>query len=133
MVSSMSRQTRNAEKGKWGEELILSLLLGIGKARPGGPADLIFEDCAVEVKTAMPSQINSDRIGFQFCLTRQGKTDFRKADILILLAATRDRQPIAVWLIDPRTIPTGQQKITILPDLSGKWHEHIIRRYGASV
>ena len=75
------------ELGALGEYHIAQRLRFAGKqVKFDGPADLLVDGKAVEVKTARLRQYRTGRrLGYQFCLTKQGHTDHTKASVVILL------------------------------------------------
>jgi hypothetical protein len=115
----------HTDVGKYGERWVAQMLSQAGRVSMGGPADLEFEGVALEVKTARLSAINGrGERGYQFCLRRdRGKTNYAKADVVVLVPLSRACQPRAAFVIPVRDIDECK-KIAILPDLSGKWEPY---------
>jgi len=110
--------------GKLGEKHILDLLLSAGvDAQPGGPGDIILASgLALEVKAARLTQRTSGHSRrWQFCLYRQGKTDYRRSDLVVLLAY-RDvgRDPEVFVIPAGRLNGNKTLKLSENPNLS-KW------------
>jgi hypothetical protein len=118
----------HTDVGKYGEVWVARVLARVGHVQMGGPADLEFEGVALEIKTARLSIINGHGArGYQFCLRRDGgKTDYRKADVLILIALNQVCQPKAVFVIPVDDIDENK-KITMPPDLSSEWAPYLDR------
>lgn len=76
------------ELGAIGEAWVMRQLARAGlEVEQGGPADLVAGGLAVEVKAARPAPYKSGgRRGFQFCLSKAGHTDHKRAAVVILLA-----------------------------------------------
>lgn len=110
------------ELGILGEYHIAQQLRFAGaKVEFGGPADLLVNGEAVEVKTARLRQYRTGRkLGYQFCLTRQGHTDHKKAKVVVLLCW----ESFTVFIIPTEEIDTNW-KITIPTEkpqrYNGKW------------
>jgi len=106
---------RSQELGTMGEVYVARLLEGAGLAVAwDGPADLVVGGVPVEVKTARPRQYRGDssRLGFQFCLSKPGHTDHRRAAIVILLAWW-DPQADPVAFVVPSVRLGSRRKVTI--------------------
>lgn len=90
------------EVGAYGEMLVYQVLSETGGAVGlGDGADVTFEGVKIEVKTAKPSKYNGRTLGYQFCLSKPGHTDFKKSDVLIPL--DEHGKPRAAYVI-----PTGK-------------------------
>lgn len=112
----------HTELGAWGEDLVLAMFREAGiEAQRGGPADLVIEGCIpVEVKTAKPSRYNGRRLGFQFCLERDGHTSLKgKA---VVLVCVEDEQ--AEFFIIPADAVGQRRKLGVGVDVAqykGRW------------
>ncbi len=88
------------EVGAYGEMIVYQLLSETGATVAlGDGADVTFEGIKIEVKTAKPSKYNGKTLGYQFCLYKPGKTDFRKSDVLVLIPLDEDGKPRAAYII----------------------------------
>lgn len=88
------------EVGAYGEMIVYQLLSETGaRVGLGNGADVTFEGVKIEVKTAKPSKFNGRTLGYQFCLSKPGHTDFRKSDILVLIPLDADGKPRAAYVI----------------------------------
>jgi len=91
----------------------------------GGPADLLADGLPVEVKTARARRYRGDgRKGYQFCVSKPGHTDHKRAAVVICLC-WRDLAADPVCFVIPSdrlgdlhkvVIPTAQPWT-----YSGKW------------
>jgi hypothetical protein len=100
--------------GQMGEELVAQLLSQVGKVAPGDEADLNFEGVEIEVKTATPSNYNgAGARGYQFCLRRAGKTDVRKADVVVLICLNDDLAPRAAYVLPVDLLRCDRSKISV--------------------
>jgi hypothetical protein len=92
------------EVGAYGEMLVYQVLQETGgRVGLGNGADVTFEGVKIEVKTAKPSKYNGKTLGYQFCLSKPGHTDFRKSDILVLIPLDANGSPRGAYVI-----PTGK-------------------------
>ncbi len=99
----------------------MQMLTPIGEVTTESAADLTFEGIPLEVKTASPSKVNGrGEVGYQFCLYREGKTDYRKASVVILIALDGAGRPKGFFVV-PVDRLAQRKKITVKADLSGKW------------
>ncbi len=114
------------ELGAMGEAYTAQILKQAGlQVEHGGPADLVADGVAIEVKAARPSAYRADgRRGFQFCLRKAGHTDARKAAAVVLLCwwePTRD--PVA-FVIPAEAL--GDRRKVVIPGrqpwvYGGRW------------
>jgi hypothetical protein len=76
--------------GAWGEALVAQTLREAGSVQFGGPADLVFEGVAVEVKTARATAPAGDREHrsprYRFLLRKVGHADLRGQVLVLVLA-----------------------------------------------
>ena len=102
------------ELGALGELWTMRQLQSAGLAVSlGGPADLLVEGLPVEVKTARPKRYRGDgRRGYQFCLSKPGHTDHRRAAVVILLAWWCDQANPTAFII-PSGALGNRRKVTI--------------------
>ena len=91
----------------------------------GGPADLLAEGLPVEVKAARARRYRGDgRRGFQFCLSKAGHTDHRRAAVVILLCWwDLAADPVAFVIPSHRL---GERRKLVIPTAqpwtyAGKW------------
>lgn len=103
--------------GRFGEALTRALLAQIAPVEVGKAADLRFLDVEIEVKTARPTLYNGVNPGYQFKLFEVGKTDYRKAAVLVLICLDEANQPIASYVI-PTAHLRPRRKLTIPRNLS---------------
>jgi len=79
----------------------------------GGPADLVADGLPVEVKAARPRCYRGDgRRGFQFCLTKPGHTDHKRAAVVVCLCWW-DPASDPVAFIVPSVDLGDRRKVTI--------------------
>jgi hypothetical protein len=121
----------NVTLGSVGEAHVARELREVGLAveEATGPADLVAgwapaEGLAIEVKAAQRGPYRADgRLGYQFCLRRDGHTDARHADVLVLLCYyDPDADPVA--FVIPTEVVGNRRKIVIPNrpwDYSGMW------------
>ena len=126
----------HTELGLAGERFVALLLRRAGvPVERGGPADLLANGTAIEVKAARPSaRAGGRRPGFQFCLRRDGrngraKTDVRKSVLTVLLCYPRDGdEPIAAFVVPSQQLG-NRRKVTIsAPNprtYNGKWSVYL--------
>jgi len=102
------------ELGRMGEVYVARLLEVAGlRVSWGGPADLLVEGVPVEVKAARPRRYRGDgRLGFQFCLSKPGHTDHRRAAVVVLLAWW-DPQADPVAFVVPSARLGDRRKVVI--------------------
>lgn len=101
--------------GAFGEKLTRATLAQIAPVEDGQAADLRCHGVEIEVKTARLSLYNGKTRGYQFLLTKQdryGVTDFRKADVLVLICLDEQLDPLAVYIL-PTSRLRDRTKITI--------------------
>ncbi|MBN2390737.1 MAG: hypothetical protein JXR84_08440 [Anaerolineae bacterium] len=128
--------------GAFGEALTRETLAQIAPVQDGQAADLRFCDVEIEVKTARPSLYNGQTRGYQFLLKkrdRYGATNFRKADVLVLICLNDDLDPIATYVL-PTSRLKDRKKITIPASLKtpfdvfrDRWEiiaDEYVRRWG---
>ena len=91
----------------------------------GGPADLLADGLPVEVKTARAKRYRGDsRRGFQFCLSKPGHTDHRRARVVILLAWWDPAADPVAFVIPTGAL--GDRRKVVIPTAqpwtyAGKW------------
>lgn len=101
------------EVGAYGEALVYQVLSETGgRVGLGNGADVTFEGIRIEVKTAMPSRFNGRTLGYQFCLSKPGHTDFRKSHVLVLIPLDEHGKPRAAYVI-PTDKLRDRAKITM--------------------
>ena len=120
------------ELGIMGELYVARQLRAVGlDVQHSGPADLVVADgLPVEVKAARPRPYRRGYRGFQFCLTKPGHTDHRRAAVVILLAywdSTAD--PVAFVIPSERL---GDRRKVTIPNrqpwlYAGKWARYYRR------
>jgi hypothetical protein len=80
--------TTRYQLGQFGEDVVRSTLCSLGydvqSARKGEGGDLIAGGLRIEVKTAAQNRDG----GYRFCLWKEGCTDHRKSDVVILLCCS---------------------------------------------
>ena len=119
------------ELGVMGELYVARQLRAVGlDVQRSGPADLVADGLAVEVKAARAKPYKRGRKGYQYCLHKPGHTDHRRAAVVILLAywdSTSD--PVAFVIPSERlgnrrklTIPNRQPWL-----YAGKWARYYRR------
>ena len=86
----------HTELGAMGEVYVARMLSSTGlSVEFGGPADLLVEGVPVEVKAARHRPYRKGRLGYQFCLHRDGRYGIR-ANVVILLCYWNDlADPVA--------------------------------------
>jgi hypothetical protein len=89
----------------------------------GGPADLLVEDVAVEVKAARPAPYRTGGYtGYQFCLHRQGRNGLRAKVVVLLCYWDEGSDPVA-FIIPARRL--GKRRKVAIPGdpwtYSGRW------------
>ncbi|MBN2005089.1 MAG: hypothetical protein JXA21_17145 [Anaerolineae bacterium] len=114
---------QHTELGAWGEAVVLAMFRDAGiEAAYGRPADIVIAGgVPVEVKTAKLSHYNGRRMGFQFCIDRQGHTSL-KGVAVVLVCAGDDGE--AHFFIIPAHVVGNRRKVAIGPDpvqYRGKW------------
>jgi len=101
------------DTGVLGEQLVAAHLSQVAPVETGYAADLRFCTVEIEVKTARPSLYNGKTRGYQFLLKKRNHTDFRKADVLVLICLDDDLDPVATYVLPTHRLPDKRQKITI--------------------
>jgi hypothetical protein len=107
------------DTGLLGEQLVAAHLSQVSPVETGQAADLRFCDVEIEVKTARLSLYNGKTRGYQFLLDKHdqyGATDFRKADVLVLICLDDHLDPIAAYIL-PTDRLQDRKKITIPANL----------------
>lgn len=103
------------ELGQYGETFVSQVLSEVGNVSFDSPSDLSFMGCNIEVKSSRPSKYNGSTFGYQFLLRKKDKhgvTDFRKADVVILLCFSGSSVPAAVFVV-PSDVFGDRQKVTV--------------------
>ena len=100
------------DTGLLGELLVARHLSQVAPVQDGQSADLRFQGVEIEVKTALPSLYNGRTLGYQFLLSKRGHTNFRKADVLVLICLSEDIEPVATYVI-PTANLRNRTKLTI--------------------
>ncbi len=114
----------HVELGAYGEMLVYQVLQETGgRVTLGGGADVIFEGIKIEVKTAKPSKYNGQTLGYQFCLSKPGHTDFRKSDVLVLIPLDENDNPRAAYVI-PTSVIGKRKKITMPMSLGSRFVDY---------
>jgi hypothetical protein len=114
--------TINRDFGLFGEEYVMHLLHGLGiHCEHSHQADLKTGQVTIEVKASHLTQCDRHHgKRFQFCLWREGHTDF-DADFLVCLCCP-DGQLVTDTYIIPRAHVDHKHKLIIWPgDYQGKW------------
>ena len=109
--------------GAFGEALTRETLAQIAPVQDGQAADLRFCGMEIEVKTARPSLYNGQTRGYQFLLKKRdqyGVTNFRKADVLVLICLNEALDPVATYVL-PTALLRDRKKITIPASLSTRY------------
>ena len=110
--------------GYFGEILAAGMLALRGiPVRPGGAADLlIYENVPIEIKTATERAINDHVTGFQFCISRQGRSELR-APFAILICYQDPPIRCPIFIIPDSEI--GTRKTIAIPSpvdsYNGRW------------
>ena len=112
----------HTELGSWGESLVMAMFREVGiEASRGGPADLVIEGgIALEVKTAKPSKYDGKRLGFQFCIEREGHTSLKGAAVVLVCAGDAGIE----FFIIPADVVGRRRKLGIGANLeayTGRW------------
>lgn len=103
------------DTGVLGEQFVAAHLSQVAPVQSGQAADLRFCDVEIEVKTARLSLYNGKTRGYQFLLVkhdRYGVTDFRNADVLVLICLDEQLDPAATYIL-PTVRLRDRKKITI--------------------
>lgn len=115
----------HTDLGAYGEYLVARTLSEAGPVQPGQRADLRFRDVEIEVKSARPRPYSSDkpdRLGYQFCLEREGHTRI-KAPVVVLLCFSSDLTQTTPFVIPAAEI--GQRRKIVIPNdahqYAGMW------------
>ena len=119
------------ELGTIGELWVMRQLRAAGlEVEQGGAADLLADGLAVEVKAARPRPYRRGYRGFQFCLTKPGHTDHRRAAVVVLLAYW-DSVADPVAFVVPSTALGDRRKVTIPNEqpwlYGGRWSRYYRR------
>lgn len=101
------------DTGMLGEQLVAAHLGQVAHVEKGYAADLRFCNVEIEVKTARPSLYNGTTRGYQFKLFDPGHTNFKRADVLVLICLDDDLDPVATYVLPTSMIPEKRTKITI--------------------
>jgi hypothetical protein len=113
------------EFGEFGENYTRELLEGLGiVVKDSDRADLKTGRVTIEVKIATWSILNPERRkGYQFCLRRDGHTEF-DADFLVCLCCPTGQRVTDAYII-PRSEVDHKRKLVIpTDDYHGKWKRY---------
>ena len=99
--------------GAVGEALTRQHLAQVAPVQRSAVADVQCNGVEIEVKTATPSLYNGKTRGYQFKLYDPGHTDFKRADVLVLICLDDAANPAAVYVLPTSRLPDKRTKITI--------------------
>lgn len=100
-MSHLQVELSHVAIGQYGEALVREMLSSVAPVEDG-PSDMRWMGCDIEVKTARPSNYNGmGTLGYQFFLRgkRRHKTDYRKADVLVLIGLDCEGQPALCYVL----------------------------------
>ena len=114
------------ELGQIGELYAMRQLQRAGLiVEQGGPADLMANGLAVEVKAARPAPYRrGGRRGFQFCLSKTGHTDYTRAAVVIMLAYWDMASDPIAFVVPSKAL--GDRRKVVIPTAqpwmyAGRW------------
>ena len=123
--NSTAVQVNPRELGDLGEVYVARKLRGVGlNVIVGGVADLVAGGAVIEVKAALKRPYrNGGYLGYQFCLWRDGHTDHRRSDVVVLLCYyDLEMDPVAFVVPTERI---GSRRKIVIPGspwtYTGRW------------
>lgn len=112
--------------GQLGEKLAFNRLRNLGRIRVQPlkhAGDLVLDGVRIEIKTSRICKVNKSRLGWQWCLYRKGKTDFKHSHFIVLIGLSETGEPEKVYILPTHLLREDRHKINIVRGSSSKWFQ----------